>query len=230
MSDRSTIHTSLPVTTGDFYQEWEKLLMLCTQIPPETEIIQTIVLPTGFFSDRIGAVLEEYKELWWTQKRKPKLLISGNISEPIHQTGSAEEIKHIYEYYGNITKAMDTHIVTDMLAENTKENAVNTYRFLQENRIHSPLLVMTSVEHLPRMYSTLVKVILDNEKDCIKTKVYSLPIERHWNESLPGDARQKPRILYVPSEMERILAYRKTGDVATEEEVKKYITFLRKGK
>lgn len=218
----------LPQEDRHYVEEWKKLFSLCYNPPPEDLEAGTVVIPMGYWTERIRPGLEYFHRKFISQSdglRKPKLLISGYHSVPVETLPSggvgAERVTKWLS--GNlITRLTDEEkqvILSDPDCKNTKEQAINIKHLLNEGKISAPLVLSVSREHLPRLVSTLVKQVSD------RIPIYTLPVWNDWISEIPYEHRGT-HIEQLPQEMRRVELYRSNEDVATEEEMFNYQKWL----
>lgn len=219
-------------TRQDSLREWGRLFRLCSHpLPSETQV-GAIVVPTGDWLERAEAALNFFVRIYNQQEYKPHLIITGKYSsqslDTTHTGADARKIARAIKIRGQLSPEMKEKIVVEEKATNTKEQADNTYAFLKQGVVQGPLIVFVSAWHLPRWYSTLVKTILNAEEQELKTQFFVAPVFKPWSEeSRDIRGRKRERII---TEVDRIHRYRQQGDVATEEEVKRYVNWLREQK
>ncbi|OGE18071.1 hypothetical protein A3F00_02040 [Candidatus Daviesbacteria bacterium RIFCSPHIGHO2_12_FULL_37_11] len=210
------------------YFEWEKLFEICHNPPPENLEIGTIIMPTGYWMDRAPASLTLFKERFLKQDSSPHLVVTGKHSHPDLLRGGAGASKVIraMNIYGKLTPKMKQNLIPDDYAENTKMQALNISAALAWRHISEPLVVVVSAEHLPRLYSTFIATILEIENPILETRLYSIAVFGDWESDIPKENRGK-RYEQIPAEINRFPGYRAKGDVATEEELIRYVSWLK---
>lgn len=215
---------SLSVEKQDQVREWGSLYKQTNLPPPENLSIGTVIMPTGDWLDRLRPSLSYFEEKFNAQKEKPNLVITGaNSFDITHEGASAPKIVRALSAI-SIAEETKKHIIAEGKSTNSKQQAENIYKMLQEGRIKGPLVLVVSAYHLPRIYSTFVKTILDHEKDEIKTQLFAVPVYKDWKGKIPFE--DKTRRNQIVPEIERIQKYRANGDVATDKELDRYTTWL----
>lgn len=208
-------------------REWG-LLYKQTNLPPPKDLpIGTVVMPTGDWLDRLRPSLSFFEEKFDEREEKPSLVITGaNSFDITHKGASAKKIVSKLKTL-SIPEETKKHIFAEENATNTKEQAENVYAMLQEGKIKGPLVLVVSAYHLPRIYSTFIKTVLEHEKENLETKIYAIPIYKDWKGQIPFE--DKIRRNQIVPEIERVRSYRANNDVATNEELSRYLEWLQNG-
>lgn len=175
-----------------------------------------------------------FRKLYASQEYKPHLVITGGNSFNTSRIGaSAEKIAHRIETFVNTIPAEEKmRIIAENKAEHTQQQAEYVYHMLQESRIKQPFVVVVSAHHLPRLCSTFIKEIMKREQNDLQTELYTSPVYKDWKGTIPREPDRVRKEQILP-EMERVHTYRTNrkkgddGDVATLNEVKKYVDWLR---
>lgn len=216
---------SLSSEERDKFREWGHLYALCHTLPPENEPIGSVVIPTGDWFDRVRPGLELHTRVFRKQDVKPVLVISGGNSFNKDREGaSAHKIVSALSRL-NIPNDQKSLIVEENASQNSQEQAERIYDMLKAGAIRSPVTLVVSAYHLPRLYSTFVQTILKNEGENLHTKLYVHPVYEDWKGQIPLE--DKIRREQIVPEVDRIHRYRDTGDVATEPELTRYVAWLR---
>lgn len=214
---------TLPDTDKSLYREWERLFNLVNNPAPTDIKIGGIIVPTGYYMDRVAPSVQLYKTLWETQGPLD-LIFTGRWSDAAkgeHLGGSAERIIAGLRAKSSLTAEMKDHLVAEPSAGNTSEQAKNTYTLIESGNIHEPFIMSVSADHAPRAYMSFIPQILSHEEQS-HTRLYLNPIFHPWNEApSEGVGTRQERI---KGEMNRIHLYQAKGDVATEEQLKYYLT------
>lgn len=208
------------------YNQWLELFEICHNPPPEGKEIGTIIMPTGDWMDRAGPSLNLFKQIAYRQKTLPHLVVTGKHSHPDFPRGgaSAEKVIRAMNIFGNISNELKRQLIPEANADNTKLQAENIYSLMVEGKIGEPWIVVVSTYHLPRLYSTFIKIILNKESQ-IATHLYSIPVDLPWEKDIPHEPRGE-RWKQIFGEVDRIQMYRELGDAATQEELNYYLKWL----
>lgn len=215
-------------TQAQMMREWERLFQLCHNPVPNEVTVGAVIMPTGDWLERAKPALALFKSRFESQERKPYLVVTGRHSHPDLLGGgaSADKVVRAMRILGKLTPEMKENLLVEAEADNTKEQVDNTYKLLQDGVIVDPLVVVVSDYHLPRFYSTFLATILRNEGSP-RIRVYSVPVCGNWESIKNPEPRPASRTARILAEMERTRRYREKGDVATEEELLKYVRWLR---
>jgi len=227
MEEKHTFFQSLTPENQNLFREWGSLFSLTNNPPPENEDIGAIVMPTGDWLDRLRPSLNEFRAKFNRQTNKPHFVITGGNSFDVNREGaSAEKIANILLRLNNLTAEERESIIAEGDSANTAEQAKRVYEMIKSGQIKEPLVIAVSAYHLPRVISTFVGEVLRNEGENIRTKIFALPVYKDWKGEIPFEP-EKIRREQIAPEMERIHRYREKGDVATEEDLRRYVLWLR---
>lgn len=224
---QSYFSTLSPAEQGQF-REWGDLFSLSNNKPPEGAQIGTVVMPTGDWLDRLNPSIDYFRQQYAAQATKPHLVISGANSINKDRIGaSAPRLLQYIRHRFNIPDEEKERIIAEDQSQHAGQQAQYVYEMVKSGKIAQPLVLIVSAYHLPRMYSTIVKTIIDNEGDNLKTKLYAIPVHKDWKGQIPKEPEKVRRDQIIP-EMERVHAYRnkEKPDVATREELEKYVGWL----
>lgn len=212
--------------------EWGRLFKLCYQRPKGNTEIDAIVVSTGDWTDRVHTALYLWQRYAQRQgeSRAPILIPAGLVSTRGWQMGR-ETGQQPYNavWMGRWFKSHGVpqeKIIVEPSSRNTKEMADFSLRILKENHLRRVILTV-SPYFVPRCYLTMVKSISQNEHSFV-TEMYCVPSEDlPWQGYVPNEP--KTRFQQIPTEIGKIHEYRLKGDIASEDEVIKYVNWL-KGK
>lgn len=208
--------------------EWGRLYKLCYQRPPKDQPIDAIVISTGDWTDRIHTALELWQRYAKLQKEAPLLVPSGWVSkrgwkignDPGEQFYNAKWMAKWFKSKG----VPEGKILAEPNARNTKEMADFSLELIRNRGLRNIVLTV-SPYFLPRAYLTLVASIISSEQP-VQTKLYSLPSrDLPWQGYVPDEP--KTRFEQIPVEVSKIHHYQTTGGVATEEQLRQYINWLK---
>lgn len=216
---------TLPEQQQNLFREWGRLFALSNNPPPSDEEIGTVVMPTGDWLDRLRPSLSFFESRFASQKIKPQLVITGENSFNIDREGvSAPRIVSRLKKL-DIPDEMKTLIIAESKGTNTKGQAEEIYGMLKNGLIQEPVVIVVSAYHLPRIYSTFIKEVFKQEGNQLHTRVFVIPVQKDWKGEIPFEIGRTRRDRIVP-EVERIHRYRLQGDVASEEQLDAYTTWL----
>lgn len=212
------------------YDQWKELHDLCVN-PGTLSEIQTIIVPTGGWLERADLGLSLFNVLSHTG-HEPQMVITGENGSQVRRAkgdtlGKASDIARAIKWFGGLTSEEKERIVIDNEATNTRKQAINVYQLIKEEKIKSPLIAAVSEWHLPRWYMTMVKEILNNEGENLQTKLFAISTMGRLKDATKDDLTQD-RFHRIIGEIQRIEKYREQGDVATREELERYLTWLNK--
>ena len=155
---------------------------------------------------------------WWQNGSGDYLFIAG--INPNEKTWRSLDARQLAEEPFFLSRRLQ-HVKSQIYAANTKEQAEWIYQCAVTYNIHS-IALFASPFHCLRAYLTLLKTCIAHGKSDIILVPAPTPISP--TRLIPEN--QKSAWDLVPGEVQRIIDYQKKGDVATQEELTRYLQWL----
>ena len=210
---------------------WEQLYNLCNNPLPDGQDVGSIIIPTGDWMERVYPAVDFFRERSSSQAEPPHLVITGQDFSDyhLHKKGSAAvKVARLIKIYGGLTDKMNRMVIADGDAINAWEQAVNVTDLLISGKIKGPFVLFVSAYHLPRNYMSFIKALISAEHNP-QTKLYSVPVIMDWEGRSRDMIKDGARWKEVIKEVGKIREYQDKGHVTTEEELERYVAWLKNG-
>ncbi len=201
------------IVPSNAYMDVVASVMMVYSIPPIIEDADALVVFPG---------LGEYWRVndaiyWWHQCFSDFFLVAGiNSNEKTWESLDIERLKQA-PFFLKRMRGVETQIY----AANTKEQAEWVYEYVVALGVEK-LALFASPFHCLRAYLTLLKIFINHGVE----DVILIPAPTLVSPSRLIPENQMSAWELVPGEVERIIKYQAKGDVATREELARYLKWL----